>query len=195
MPHPEGGFRGDLYAFRAAIAHKARSWSRFQGRSHTHFPRVDGESMASFPDLRLGSRSARAESEAVRRRRSPFLLAVSAALLLTAFFAVSELATLRGAKAHDASAYLTRELGSPLSSASLVRAPARTSPALGGKVEIHGGGLNVTSGREALAFGVNRVEQSLLVDHRVGARTWQWQLQSSQAPRVTADGSVRFASS
>lgn len=44
-----------------------------------------------------------------------------------------ELATLRGAKAHDASAYLTRELGSPLSSSSLVGAPARTFPALGGQ--------------------------------------------------------------
>src|SRR4051794_39140031 len=80
--------------------------------------------MASFPNLRTGSRSAKAENVAVRpRRRSHLLLAVSAALLLTAFFAVSELATLRGAKAHDASAYLTRELGSPLSSAALVRTP------------------------------------------------------------------------
>ncbi len=79
--------------------------------------------MASFPDLRPGSRSAKAGSKAVRRLRSPFLLAVSAALLLTAFFAVSELATLRGAKAHDASAFLTRELGPPLDSAPLVRTP------------------------------------------------------------------------
>src|SRR5881396_1215263 len=108
--------------------------------------------MASFSDLRPGFRSAKAGRKAVRRFRSSILLAVSAAILLTAFFAVSELATLRGAKAHDASAYLTRELGSPLSSASLVRAPARTSPALGGKVEIHGGGLNVTSGRDTLAL-------------------------------------------
>src|SRR6266545_2984311 len=151
------------------------------------------KSMASFPDLRPGSRSAKAGSKAVRRyKRSPILLVVSTALLLTAFFAVSELATLRGAKAHDASAYLTRELGSPLSSAPLVRAPARIHPALGGKLEIRNGGLKVTSGRsvlslrygakgpwrqyangvsrptsfgrEAIAFGVDRVEQSLLVD-------------------------------
>src|SRR5436189_5564165 len=152
--------------------------------------------MASFTDLRPSFRSAKAEREAVRRRRSPFLLAVSAALLLTAFFAVSELATLRGAKAHDASAYLTRGLGSPLSSASLVRVPAQIRPALGGKLEIRRGGLKVTSGRdalvlrfkgaarwreftngvarptgfgrEAITFGASRVEQSLLVDRRQG---------------------------
>src|SRR2546421_1334329 len=80
--------------------------------------------MASFPDLRPGQRSAKAESKAARRFRSPVLLAVSAALLLTAFLAVSELATLHGAKAHDAPAFLTRELGSPLGSAPLVRTPA-----------------------------------------------------------------------
>ena len=57
--------------------------------------------MASFPDLRPGSRSAKAGSMAVRSSRSRKLLAVSAALLLTAFFAVSELATLRGAKATE----------------------------------------------------------------------------------------------
>src|SRR6266480_4051360 len=111
------------------------------------------KNMASFSDLRPRLRSAKAGSKAVRRFRSPLLLAVSAALLLTAFFAVSELATLRGAKAHDTSAYLTRELGSPLSSTSLVRSPARTSPALGGKVEIHGGGLKITSGRDSLEIG------------------------------------------
>src|SRR3954462_10712873 len=81
--------------------------------------------MASFSDLRTRSRSAKAGSMAVRRASLPVLLAVSAALLLTAFLAVSELATLHGAKAHDASAYLTRELGPPLDRASLVRAPAR----------------------------------------------------------------------
>src|SRR4051794_29461620 len=83
------------------------------------------KTMASFSDLRPHTRSAKAGRKAVRPRRSKFLLAVSAALLLTAFLAVSELATLRGTKAHDASAYLTRELGSPLSSAPLVRTPAR----------------------------------------------------------------------
>src|SRR5712691_10833310 len=86
--------------------------------------RADGENMASFPDLRPGKRSAKAESMAARRFRTPVLLAVSAALLLTAFLAVSELATLRGAKAHDTSAFLTRELGPPLDSAPLVRTPA-----------------------------------------------------------------------
>ena len=64
--------------------------------------------MASFPNLRPGFRSAKAGRKAVRRFRSPILVAVSAALLFTAFFAVSELATLRGAKAHEAPAFLTR---------------------------------------------------------------------------------------
>src|SRR5690242_10435455 len=180
--------------------------------------------MASFSDLRPGARSAKAGTTAVRSLRSPkVLLAVSAVLLLTAFFAVSELATLHGAKAHDASAYLTRELGSPLSSASLVRAPARTSPALGGNLEIRHGGLKITSGhdtlslrfkgsapwrqfsngvarptafgREAITFGVNRVEQSLLVDRHVGTRTWSWSLRSNVRARIARDGSVRFAGS
>src|SRR5215510_13841412 len=165
--------------------------------------------MASFPDLRRSVRSADAEGTAARPGRLPKLLAVSAALLLTAFFAVSELATIRGAKAHDASAYLTRELGSPLSSASLVRVPARVSPALGGKLEIRRGGLRVTSGRDTLSlrfrgsapwrpftngvarptafgretitFGVNRVEQSLLVDRHLGTRVWTWKLDSSRS--------------
>src|SRR5690349_2942983 len=158
--------------------------------------------MASFSDLRPRARSAKAGTTAARARLSPkLLLAVSAVLLLTAFFAVSELATLRGAKAHDASAYLTRELGSPLSSASLVRVPARISPALGGKLELRRGGLRVSSGRhslslrfrgtspwrqfangvarptpfgrETITFGVNRVEESLLVNRHVGTHVWK----------------------
>src|SRR6058998_2396657 len=108
--------------------------------------------MASFPDLRPSDRLAKAKGVAVPRRRSLRLLAVSAALLLTAFLAVSELATLRGAKAHDASAYLTRELGSPLSSATLVRTPARIHPALGGKLELRDGGLKATSGRDTVSL-------------------------------------------
>ena len=72
--------------------------------------------MASFPDLRPHRRSAKAESTAAPGNKARLLLAVSAALLLTASLAVSELATLRGAKAHDASAFLTRELGPPLDS-------------------------------------------------------------------------------
>ena len=81
------------------------------------------EKMASFPDLRPHRRSAKAERLAASKNRTRLLLAVSAALLFTAFLAVSELATLRGAKAHDASAFLTRELGPPLDSASLARTP------------------------------------------------------------------------
>jgi hypothetical protein len=81
------------------------------------------ENMASFPDLRPHRRSAKAERGAASENRARLLLAVSTALLFTASLAVSEFATLRGAKAHDASAFLTRELGPPLDSAPLVRKP------------------------------------------------------------------------
>ena len=90
-------------------------------------PRVDGENMASFPDLRPNRRSAKAESTAAPGNRARLLLAVSTALLLTASLAVSELATLRGARAHDASVFLTRELGPPLDRP-LVRTPAHATP-------------------------------------------------------------------
>ncbi|HLB19950.1 MAG TPA: hypothetical protein VK613_12555, partial [Gaiellaceae bacterium] len=183
--------------------------------------------MASFPDLRPQRRSAKAERGAASKNRARLLLAVSAALLLTASLAVTELATLRGAKAHDASAFLTRELGPPLDSAPLVRTPAHSTPplvkpALGGRLEIRNGGLEVTSGHstlslrygtargnwrghqhgvqrklpfgsEAIVFGTNRVEQSLLVGSRQGTRTWRWRIDAGNlAARVTNDGTVRF---
>src|SRR5262249_61616415 len=50
-------------------------------------------------------------------------------------------------------------------------------------------------GRETIAFGVTRVEQSLLVDRHFGTRTWKWKLTSNLDARVTRDGSVRFGSS
>jgi len=81
------------------------------------------ENMASFPDLRPHRRSAKAERSVASKTRTRLLLVVSTALLFTAFVAVTELATLRGPKAHDASAFLTRELGPPLGSAPLVRTP------------------------------------------------------------------------
>jgi hypothetical protein len=87
------------------------------------------ENMASFPDLRPHRRSAKAERGAASKSRARLLLAVSTALLFTASLAVSEFATLRGAKAHDASAFLTRELGPPLDSGSPVRTPSN-----GGKI-------------------------------------------------------------
>ena len=105
--------------------------------------------MASFPDLRPNRRSAKAESKAAPRNGSRIvvLVAVSTALLLTAFLAVSELATLRGAKAHDASAFLTRELGPPLDRAPLVRTPAR-----GIKVTLASHGFRVEHGRRSLGL-------------------------------------------
>src|SRR5262245_21279847 len=115
--------------------------------------------MASFSDLRPRARSAKAGTTAVRRLRSLKLLAVSAVLLFTAFLAVSELATLRGAKAHEASAYLTRELGSPLSSASLVRSPARNV-----RVRIRKGGFDLRAPEGRLT----------LVAQTVGMGTASW---------------------
>ena len=116
--------------------------------------------MASFPDLRPNRRSAKAESTAAPGNRARLLLAVSTALLLTASLAVSELATLRGARAHDASVFLTRELGPPLDRP-LVRTPARATPrlvkpALGGKLEIRDGGLKVTSGHASVSLASAR---------------------------------------
>src|SRR5437867_5636702 len=105
------------------------------------------ENMASFSDLRPRRRSAQAESPSAPRSRTPVLVAVSAALLLTAFLAVSELATLRGAKAHDASAFLTRELGPPLDSAPLVRTPAHDL-----SIRIHPRGVVVESAGQSVAL-------------------------------------------
>ncbi|MGZ4422412.1 MAG: beta strand repeat-containing protein, partial [Gaiellaceae bacterium] len=129
--------------------------------------------MASFPDLRPNRRSAKAESTAAPGNKARLLLAVSTALLLTASLAVSELATLRGARAHDASVFLTRELGPPLDRP-LVRTPARATPrlvkpALGGKLEIRDGGLKITSGksRVSLRFGSTRGSWQA---HRHGAQ-------------------------
>src|SRR3954466_14074773 len=119
--------------------------------------------MASFSDLRTRSRSAKAGSMAVRRASLPVLLAVSAALLLTAFFAVSELATLHGAKAHDASAYLMRELGSPLSPAPLVRAPAR-----GTTVDLSADGFRVRHGQHALSLRLSGLSSGKLASYRRG---------------------------
>src|SRR5438309_2010274 len=115
------------------------------------------ENMASFPDLRPHRRSAKAECSAASKSRTRLLLVVSTALLVTAFVAVTELATLRGPKALDTSALLTRELGPPLGPASLVRGsahstPSLVKPALGGKLEIRNGGLRVTSGHSSLSL-------------------------------------------
>jgi large repetitive protein len=176
--------------------------------------------MASFPDLRPSLPSATAESKGLRRFfRSPLILAVSAALLLTAFFAVSELATLRGAKAHDASAYLTRLLGPPLDSARLVRKPGRDIKVEVGKRDglsvTHAGvdsitlaargaghagwrhyanGVNRSTpfGSETITVGPGQAEQFLTVTRKQGKRTWQWNLGTNLKPKSLSNGSVEL---
>ncbi|MDQ2967720.1 MAG: chitobiase/beta-hexosaminidase C-terminal domain-containing protein, partial [Actinomycetota bacterium] len=176
------------------------------------------ENMASFPDLRPYRRSAKAERSAASKNRARLLLAVSAALLLTAALAVPEFATLRGAKAHDASAFLTRELGPPLDSAPLVR-----NPASGTTVRLKRGGMHVKAaegavslrlaagtgtgslrrhthgvvrrtafGTETVIVGTGQVEQFLTVKSSQGSRVWRWKLDSRLEPRLNAAGVVGF---
>ena len=91
--------------------------------------------MASFSDLRPNRGSASAEAGAVLwSRQFALLLAASpAAPSVVAFLAVSELATLRGAKASVRTpAFLTQAIGSSGPAASPVRKPAPgTSDLLG----------------------------------------------------------------
>ncbi|TML59657.1 MAG: hypothetical protein E6G18_07805, partial [Actinobacteria bacterium] len=174
--------------------------------------------MASFPDLRPHRRSAKAECSAASKSRTRLLLAVSTALLITAFVAVTELATLRGPKALDTSALLTRELGPPLDSAPLVRKPAHDlkvsiSPQgfrvergphslglalLGGKPQHvtsfkHGISTKTDFGRAVVAVSPKKTEQYLVVDKHHGTKTWSWQLDTAGlTPRVGGDGSVGF---
>ena len=85
--------------------------------------------MASFPDLRPYLRSASAESGAVPRFNRLPLLAAFAVVSTTAFFAVSELATLRGTKARTTPAFLTRTGGAAALFAFLVGNPAEEARA------------------------------------------------------------------
>src|SRR5882724_7963917 len=167
------------------------------------------ENMASFPDLRPHRRSAKAEPSAASKTRTRLLLAVSTALLFTAFVAVTELATLRGKKAHDASAFLTRELGPPLDSAPLVRTPAHdltvridqrgfAVDSAGQSVGVasgdtassswrryeHGVARRTSFGSEAIAVHGLRTEHSLVVQHPQGSRTWRWNLSTRLQPRL-----------
>lgn len=145
-------------------------------------------------------------------------LAAAIALFPAAFVAVSELATLRGAKALHGSAFLTRALGSPRSTASLVRRPVRDTrvavrPA-GFGVALHGSSLGLVDtfrstsrwrsyaggasrltpfGAETITIGPERTEQFLTVDRHVGVRTWRWRLDTTLEPSSSADGQIRFA--
>ena len=81
--------------------------------------------MASFPDLRPYARSAKAECRAALSFRQLAVLRTACAVAPTiAFDAVSELATLRGQKAFDASIFLTSARKLHSSCALLVRKSA-----------------------------------------------------------------------
>ena len=83
--------------------------------------------MASFPDLRPNRRSAMTERWVARsfRQLAALLAGFPVALPVVAFFADSELATLRGAKASVRTpVFLTQALGSSDPAASAVRKPA-----------------------------------------------------------------------
>ena len=54
---------------------------------------------------------------------------------------------------------------------------------------------STTFGREAITFGDNSVEQSLLVEQAQGTKTWTWDLHTKLSPRLLPDGSVRFGRS
>ena len=82
--------------------------------------------MASFPDLRPRARLAKAECRAALSfRQLVFLPTACAVTPPIAFDAVSELATLRGQKAFNASALRTRTRTLTPSCAFLVRKSAR----------------------------------------------------------------------
>ncbi len=87
--------------------------------------------MASFPDLRPRARLAKAKRRAVLSlRRLVDLLTAFAVLHTLAFVAVSELATLRGKRALQATGFSTRELRSHAGALFLVGTPmAEASPA------------------------------------------------------------------
>ena len=81
--------------------------------------------MASFPDLRPHARLAKAECWAALSFRHLAVLPTTRVVAPTiAFDAVSELATLRGQKAFDASAFLTRARKLYMGCAFLVRKSA-----------------------------------------------------------------------
>src|SRR5436309_2572892 len=172
--------------------------------------------MASFPDLRPDRGSAHAEHRAARSfRRLARLLAVPLALCILAFVAVSELATLHGKKALEAPAFLTEALGSPESSAPLVRTPARHTTVTIGRhgyaVAHHGRSLIVSStgsgttwarfangatrstafGQESIVVRSDSTELFETVVRRQGRRFWRWQLGTTGlTPKLERDGSV-----
>ena len=175
--------------------------------------------MASFPKMR---RSADPSVPTEGGRTFRHKLAFTALLLavLGTAFGLFELATLPGHRAVPSAtpAFLTKALGAPERSASLVRKPA---PHLRVAIGDHGftyasdglaalgisatgltggpwkryanGTLRTTPiGREAVTVNGYHAEHLITVDRHVGKNVWTWQLNTILRPRVSPNGYVGF---
>ncbi|HXY85066.1 MAG TPA: hypothetical protein VEH52_06235, partial [Gaiellaceae bacterium] len=177
--------------------------------------------MASFPKLRPQSRSVQTGCGAVLSSKSlAFLIASLAILPLTAFFAVSELATLRATKASQPG-FLTKALGQPRNNTSLVRKPApglkvtfgrRTGLTVSGPaheqitLKTRGAGTapwqsyangvtrSTPFGHETVTVDPAETEQFLTVTRHHGVRTWEWNLGTNLVPHTQSDGTIDLVS-
>ena len=140
-------------------------------------------------------------------------------IMAAAFVAVWQFAGLGGDRSTGSSAFLTKTLGAPQRSVSLVRNPApglqvAVDPSAGYTVS-HGndrvslsptragsshwrGYANGYSrptpfGHETITVDPRRTEQFLTVDRHLGKRTWEWNLGlDTMTPRILPNGSVVF---
>src|SRR6266542_3424565 len=173
--------------------------------------------MASNPNLRR--MPARLWSSVETTDGGPARLPLLAlCLLLTVFsglLAATQLAKLRGTKAAPHTAFLTRALGTPQSSASLVRKPSRTQRVTLGRdgfTYAHGtdavslASLDAGSaawrryangvarstpfGAETIAVSSPRTEEYLTVATHQGEKTWRWRLDTTLDPTLSPDGTI-----
>ena len=164
------------------------------------------------PDV---ERPATAERFGLLRLRSPVHLALLLGFLATILFTGLMLAGSHG-KRSSTPAFLTKALGSPQNSASLVRKPAPgvtvrvgrsgyTVARRGGAVSLaargagrggwerfeHGVSRPAPFGRETVALSSGRTEDYLTVLQHQGVKTWQWNLDAHHLmPRVPSRSEV-----
>jgi hypothetical protein len=179
--------------------------------------------MASNQDLRRSddNRPGRPGRFGLPQLPSPIARVALLGVIAAAVFAGVQLASHHGKKAASGTAFLTKALGSPQSSAPLVRKPApgtRVGLAKRGYTVRHRGthvGLAVTAtgqkrwrrysagvsrttsfGAETITVGKKQTEQFLTVKRHRGKHRWEWRLDlGGLEPRLMADGSVRFLES